>query len=173
MLVAYAFSLFRPGEEGPRYGLDHEFAIDSDEFLPSIAGVTDMVFLPGNHIRILNNGDEFYPSMLGAIERAERSITIEAYIYWAGEIGKRFARALADRARRGVKVKILLDAVGSATISDEIVDTLKAGNSSFGKPHCGRLRLQVLDEHQLVAALIVDHFIHKIFGQQNSESTRP
>jgi cardiolipin synthase len=127
MLVAYAFSLFRPGEEEPRYGLEHEFAIDSDEFLPSIAGATDMTFLPGNQIRILNNGDEFYPAMLDAIEGAHRSITIEAYIYWAGEIGKRFAQALAGRARAGVKVKILLDSVGSATISDEIVNTLKDG----------------------------------------------
>jgi hypothetical protein len=80
MLVAYAFSLFRPVEEEPRYGLEHEFAIDSDEFLPSIAGATDMTFLPGNQIRILNNGDEFYPAMLDAIEGAHRSITIEAYI---------------------------------------------------------------------------------------------
>ncbi len=127
MLAAYVFSLFRPGAEEPQYGLDHEFAVDSDEFLTSIAGATDMAFLPGNHIRILNNGDEFYPAMLEAIERAQRSITIEAYIYWAGKIGKRFATALAGRARAGVKVKILLDAVGSSTISDEIVNTLEDG----------------------------------------------
>jgi cardiolipin synthase len=127
MLVAYAFYLFRPGAEEPRYGLNHEFAIDDDQFLPSIAGATDMSFLPGNSIQILNNGDEFYPSMLKAIDEAQRSVTIEAYIYWAGEIGKRFALALAGRASAGVKVKILLDAVGSATISDEILETLKDG----------------------------------------------
>lgn len=127
ILVAFVFSLFRPRAEEPRCGLDHEFGIDSDKFLPSIAGATDTSFLPGNHIRILNNGDEFYPAMLDAIEQAQRSVTIEAYIYWAGEVGKRFAVALADRARAGVKVKILLDAVGSATISDEIVNTLKDG----------------------------------------------
>jgi cardiolipin synthase len=127
MLASYAFSVFRPGEEEPQYGLDHEFAIDSEEFLTSIAGATDMNFLPGNHIRILNNGDEFYPAMLEAIGRAERTITIEAYIYWAGKIGKQFALALAARARAGVQVKILLDAVGSGTISKEIVDTLKDG----------------------------------------------
>ena len=43
------------------------------------------------------------------------SITIEAYIYWAGEIGLVFAKALAAKAKAGVKVKILLDAVGSAS----------------------------------------------------------
>lgn len=127
MLVSYAFYLFRPAAEEPLYGLDHDFAIDSREFLPSIAGMTDMTFLPGNSIRILNNGDDFYPVMLEEIRRAGRSITVEAYIYWAGEVGKKFAQAFADKAREGLKVKLLLDAVGSATISDEIVEILVEG----------------------------------------------
>lgn len=119
--------LFTPTEDSPEYGLKHEFAIESEEFLPSITGVTDTPFLPGNKLEILNNGDEFYPVMLKAIEAAQQSITIEAYIYWAGETGLRFAQALAAKAQAGLPVKILLDAVGSATISDEILDTLKNG----------------------------------------------
>ena len=86
-----------------------------------------MVFVAGNRIALLNNGDEFYPAMLEEVERAEASITIEAYIYWAGDIGRRFARALARRARAGVSVKILLDAVGSASIGSEILEMLEAG----------------------------------------------
>jgi cardiolipin synthase len=74
---------------------------------------------------LLNNGDRFYPSMLDAISKAERSITIEAYIYWAGEIGLRFANELAAAAGRGVRVKILLDAVGSSSISAEILQILE------------------------------------------------
>lgn len=127
MFLAWVFHLFRPGADEPQYGLDHEFSIDSDEFLPSIAGATDMEFLPGNDVKILNNGDEFYPVMLRDILEAERSITIEAYIYWAGEIGQEFARALSQKAESGVDVKILLDAVGSASISSEILDTLTKG----------------------------------------------
>jgi len=65
--------------------------------------------------------------MLTAIDEAQQSITIEAYIYWAGEIGMTFAKALAAAAQRGVRVKILLDAVGSASVGQEILDVLKAG----------------------------------------------
>jgi cardiolipin synthase len=119
--------LFAPTEESPEYGLDHEFAIESEEFLPSITGVTDTPFLPGNRIEILNNGDEFYPAMLKAIQQAQQSITIEAYIYWAGETGRLFAEALAAKAREGIPVKILLDAVGSSSISQELLDVLKNG----------------------------------------------
>jgi cardiolipin synthase len=123
-LVSY---LIWPSEFAPRYGLDHEFSVNDEEFLATMAGATGVPFLPGNRIDILNNGDRFYPAMLEAIERAELSITIEAYIYWAGEIGAVFAKALAAKAKSGLKVKILLDAVGSASIGDEILRILESG----------------------------------------------
>ena len=127
--------LFAPLEEAPTYGLDHEFAIESDGFRASIAGATDAPFLTRNRIAVFNNGDEFYPPMLAAIEQARHTITIEAYIYWAGDIGQRFADALAAKARAGVVVKVLLDAVGSATISDEITNTLKTGGCQIAWYH--------------------------------------
>jgi cardiolipin synthase len=65
--------------------------------------------------------------MLKGIAQAQASVTIEAYIYWAGDIGRRFAEALAGRAKAGVGVKILLDAVGSSSIGDEILEVLEEG----------------------------------------------
>lgn len=121
-LIAY---LTMPAASPPRYGLSHEFDIESDEFLDTIAGASSAPFVKGNSIELLNNGDAFYPRMLEAIESAEVSITIEAYIYWAGEVGLQFARALAERAAAGVTVKILLDAIGSSNIGHEILKTLE------------------------------------------------
>jgi cardiolipin synthase len=126
-LMALISYLIAPSEFPPRYGLDHEFSVADPEFLPTMAGATGVPFVPGNRLDILNNGDAFYPSMLDAIAKAQLSITIEAYIYWAGRIGRDFAEALADRARDGVKVKILLDAVGSSTIGNEILTILEKG----------------------------------------------
>ena len=125
--MAFVSYLVSPVESPPQYGLDHEFAVDSDEFLATITGATGVPILPGNRIDVLNNGDEFYPVMLEEIGRAQASITVEAYIYWAGDIGRRFAEALAAKARAGIPVKILLDAVGSATIGTEILETLESG----------------------------------------------
>lgn len=126
-LMALFSYLSAPVETPPRYGLDHELTVDSQEFLTTIAGATGEPFVGGNTIDVLNNGDEFFPAMLQAINDAEFSITIEAYIYWEGEIGKKFAAALAAKAREGVRVKILLDAFGSASIGDTIVKTLEEG----------------------------------------------
>ena len=116
-----------PREVPPRIGLDHEFCVDDDEFLSTMAGATGVPFFEGNAIEILDNGDRFYPAMLESIAQAEYSITIEAYIYWAGEIGLEFAKALAAKAQAGVSVKILLDSVGSSTIGDQILEVLQKG----------------------------------------------
>jgi cardiolipin synthase len=123
-LLAY---LTTPKAVPPRYGLSHEFEIESAEFLATIAGASSSPFVGGNAVELLNNGDAFYPRMLDAVATARVSITIEAYIYWAGEIGLLFARALAERSQAGVTVKILLDAIGSASIGKEILHTLEGG----------------------------------------------
>jgi cardiolipin synthase len=101
--------------------------VDTGEFQRTIEGVTGMRFVPGNHVTIFNNGNEFYPAMLDAIEAAEHSITMEQYIYWDGLVGRRFAEAFAEKARQGVKVKLILDAIGSATLGKEIFRILAAG----------------------------------------------
>jgi cardiolipin synthase A/B len=126
MMAAFSY-LIAPKESPPRFGLDHAFAVADEEFLPTMGGATGAPFARGSRIEILNNGDEFYPAMLEAIEDAAVSINIEAYIYWAGKTGKRFALALADRGRAGVTVKILLDAVGSTSIGEDILRVLEAG----------------------------------------------
>ena len=118
-------SLSTPAEFPPQFGLDHGLAVGSDAFLHTMEGAAGVPLAPGNSLELLNNGDEFYPAMLAAVRGAKRSITIEAYIYWAGEIGLTFAKALAERAVHGVKVKILLDAVGSSSVGEEILGILR------------------------------------------------
>ena len=124
-LVGAIFTyLVTPPTVSPTYGLDTTTPVQSEEFLATITGATGVPLIPGNRVAFLNNGDEFYPAMLDAIRSARHSITIEAYIYWAGSVGQQFADAIAERALAGVEVKILLDAVGSSTIGHEILKTL-------------------------------------------------
>lgn len=125
-LAAVAYVLRWP-ERPPTVGLDHTTPVGGREFLDTVAGLTGIEFETGNSLVVLENGDAFYPSMLDAIGRAQRSITMEQYIFWAGETGEAFARALAGRARAGVPVKLLLDAVGSATLGDRALGILEDG----------------------------------------------
>jgi len=65
--------------------------------------------------------------MLEAVESAEHSVTMEQYIFWDGQVGRRFAEAFAEKARTGVPVKLLLDAVGSSTLGEPVLKILEAG----------------------------------------------
>ncbi len=139
-VVAFVLYLLSSQEHIPRYGLDPKFDLQSHEFLTSVVGTTGVPFLKDNKITILNNGDQFYPAMLEAVANATSSITMEAYIYWAGGIGTRFAEAFAERARDGVRVKLLLDAVGSSTIGKDILKILKDGGCELDWYNPVRLR---------------------------------
>ncbi|MBI1260811.1 MAG: cardiolipin synthase [Rhizobiales bacterium] len=68
---------------------------------------------PGNTVRILTNGDEAYPAMLKAIRNAKRSIALSTYIFNNDRAGHLFLDALIAADKRGVRVRILIDGVGS------------------------------------------------------------
>jgi len=65
------------------------------------------------HIKLFTEGDQLFDAMLGAISRAQREINLETYIFADDEIGRKFAKALSERAKAGVRVRLLVDAVGS------------------------------------------------------------
>src|SRR6185369_9151163 len=108
-----------------RYHMRHQFAVRDMAFLQTMYALTGMSLTDGNKVEILKNGVAFFPSMLAAIRAAKKTINLEFYIYWDGEIGRTFAEALAERARAGVHVKIILDAVGSATMSQSLIDFMR------------------------------------------------
>lgn len=109
------------------YAMEPDFDTDSAEFRNTVAGMTGMPLVEGNRVKIYNNGDEFYPAMLDAIESAQDSITMEQFIFWDGLVGRRFAEALAEKGRDGIPVKLLVDAIGSSTLGEEILKILEAG----------------------------------------------
>jgi cardiolipin synthase len=68
----------------------------------------------GNRAEILNNGDEIFPAMTGAIRDARRTVDLESYIFKNDKAGGIVAEALIAAARRGVEVRVLVDATGSS-----------------------------------------------------------
>ncbi len=68
---------------------------------------------PGNRIDLLRDGAQAYPRMLAAIAGARRFILLETYLFSDDFVGRRFAQALASKAREGVDVRVLFDSLGS------------------------------------------------------------
>jgi cardiolipin synthase len=137
VVIAASFVLYHAST--PRhpaaFPLDTALDVRSSAFRETIEGVTGMPFVPGNQVTVYNNADEFYPAMLTAIESAQASITMEQYIMRDDAVGRRFADAFAEKSRQGVQVKLLLDAIGSAGMGNEMFQTLESGGCQLAWFH--------------------------------------
>jgi hypothetical protein len=89
----------------------------------------------GNSARLLLNGDQIFPAMLSAIRQARTTITFANFIYEDGPVASDMASALAERCRAGVRVHVLLDAVGSSDMPDEYRRGLVDAGCSFARFH--------------------------------------
>jgi len=121
------------GEKKVKHEIDHIYAIDDPSFIKSLGVLLGPSIIGGNRFEALNNGDEIFPSMLQAIRSAQKTINFETYIYWSDEVGREFSEALAERARQGVKVHLLIDAVGSSRMDQVALDKMERAGVEIRK----------------------------------------
>jgi cardiolipin synthase A/B len=126
---------FRKPEKEPQHKVQRFYSTIDPEFRREMGVLLGPAIVPGNRIQVLQNGDEIFPAMLEAIAAARRTITFETYIYWSGDIGERFARALCERARAGVSVHLMLDWVGCDKIAREMVAEMKSAGVEVERYH--------------------------------------
>jgi cardiolipin synthase A/B len=141
-VVGLLVSNFVGGEAKVERRIERLYSLDDPRFTHELGVLLGPPFLPGTQVQALLNGDEIFPPMLAAIRSAKVSITFETYIYWSGAIGRAFAEALAERARQGVKVHVLLDWVGSAKMDDSLVNLMAQAGvqvQRFHPPHWSNL----------------------------------
>ena len=91
----------------------------------TLEGIIGVPMTEGNDVEILRNGDQIFPVMLEAIAAAQHTIDFLTFVYWRGEIGTRFADALSERARAGVRVRLLLDGWGCHPIERPLVEKME------------------------------------------------
>ncbi|TBR23822.1 cardiolipin synthase ClsB [bacterium] len=98
--------------------------------LPRAAGRAGYFAFPeettrGNRLQLLEDGREAYPAMLAAIAAARETVHLETYILRADKAGRLFSDALIERARHGVAVRLIFDAVGSLDLPGSFVQALR------------------------------------------------
>ncbi len=119
----HRFRIARRAQRSPRTQPDDhvELARESHKRLQRVAAehvfsrVAGAMPVDGNALRLLQNGAENYPAWLEAIAAATRSIDFENYIIASDATGRRFRDALVERARAGVRVRVLYDWMGCLT----------------------------------------------------------
>ncbi|MET1003305.1 MAG: phospholipase D-like domain-containing protein, partial [Acidimicrobiia bacterium] len=128
-----------------------------DDLRRTIEGVIGIPATEGNRIDVLHNGDEIFPAMLDCIGSAEHAIDFLTFVYWTGEIGRQFANRLSERARSGVRVRVLLDAWGAHPMEKALIEEMDdAGVHIRWFRPIARLRLGALNHRTHRKVLIVD-----------------
>ena len=133
---------FITGEKKIERTPERRYATDDPQFARSMSVLLGPPIVGGNHVQVLVNGDRIFPAMLAAIAQAQRTITFETYIYWSETIGQKFADALTERARAGVKVHVLLDWLGSVKMEQRYLDQMLAAGieiERYHEPHWSHL----------------------------------
>jgi cardiolipin synthase A/B len=105
--------LFTPGIN---YRLAHRTSIHAKEFLYTLQSTCQAALHHGNRVTVFTNGVSFYPAMLETISQATHSINMELYIFQPGRIADQFVAELSAKARQGVIVTIVVDALGSLAL---------------------------------------------------------
>ena len=82
--------------------------------------------IPNNQITLLQNGEDYFPVIKAALDRAVHEIYLESYIFKNDNTGQRIAEALRRAALRGVKTHLLIDGFGSHGLPKTMVDYLAA-----------------------------------------------
>ncbi|MDQ1591883.1 MAG: cardiolipin synthase [Pyrinomonadaceae bacterium] len=99
---------------------------DSPEFLRILEALTDAQVTRRSSVEVFTNGENYYEAELEAIRRAEHNVNIEAYIFQKGRVADEFVKVLTERARAGVRVQLVIDAIGSFASWDSYFKDLSA-----------------------------------------------
>jgi cardiolipin synthase A/B len=132
----------------------------------AFARATGAELATGNRVRLLRDGVENYGAWLESIAAARRWIHFESYIIHDDEVGRRFAEALAERARAGVTVRVLYDWWGSFQIGprryERILRSADVELRAVNPPHLGSPFAWMSRDHR--KAIAIDGRIGYISG---------
>ncbi len=101
-----------PGIRPPAKNIGEYFSQTAIDIAKVSSAVTILPMLPGNSIKMLENGDEAYPEMLESIANAKKRVYLSTYIFDMDRAGYMFANALSEAVSRGVDVKVIVDGIG-------------------------------------------------------------
>jgi cardiolipin synthase len=100
---------------------DPHLELDTDaplqDLIASLSGMALGMPIPGNAVEVFQNG-AFYDALLADIAAARQTVHFETYLWKDGVLGRRLAEAFAARARAGLQVRLVLDAVGCKKIGE-------------------------------------------------------
>jgi cardiolipin synthase len=118
-------SLRHRRESGHGYDLrGGELDVRDPGFMRAAEALTNAPISWGDEAELLINGDRIFPAYLETIRGAQRTLCLTTYVYWRGDIARDVAEALCERARAGIEVNVIVDAVGGMQMESALIDAM-------------------------------------------------
>jgi phosphatidylserine/phosphatidylglycerophosphate/cardiolipin synthase-like enzyme len=138
----YGYFFSTVGRQAKKLSRDRFVPIASDDFISTVARLANEPVTSGGEIEILNNGDEFYPKLLHDIRSAKIAISMTVYIWEPGRTSSEIFKALTEKARDGLAVRVLVDGLGGFKAPEESIKIFTDAGGKFARfrtPRFGRL----------------------------------
>lgn len=107
------------------------------DLIPSLVGLTHGQISQGNRVEVLQNGALFF-SLLPALRNARETIHFETYVWWKGKICEEVASVLAQKAKEGVEVRLLVDASGGSKMDRDLAKMMEKAGVKYRRFHSFR-----------------------------------
>lgn len=124
---------------------DQEKLLENDEFYykdPNFRNYADLIkmhlissksyFTQDNSVEIYHSGDEKFSALLESLDKAERFIHMEYYIFKKDNLGQKVIDVLTKKAKEGIEVKLLVDGMGGRSLTKKFLQPLKDAGGEVG-----------------------------------------
>jgi cardiolipin synthase A/B len=156
--IGIPFTLFFAlGRRPTRMSCTETPPVTAPEFLTALAGNTGSSVEEGGEAKLLRNGDRYFPAILEDIRHARKTVHFTVYIWEQGQMSDTVARALEERARAGVAVRLMLDSFGANKAPKEQLASMEAAGvkiAEFRKARPGRFARYNRRSHR--RAIVID-----------------
>jgi cardiolipin synthase len=162
--LAWVYFIFTHRRHTPYLKLDLDSLPPIDKGLQTLAGLTGGAVYSGNRVTVLQNG-ALFESMAQAIEAAKFTVHLETFVWTAGVLERRFVELLSRKAREGLKVRVLIDAIGASGADSKQLDKLRQHGVELAN-YCepGWLNLRRFNHRTHRKLLVVDGSVGYAFG---------
>ena len=127
-----------------------------DKLIPSLAGLALATPVDGNSVELFENG-AFFDALIQEISSARGTVHFETFLWKEGSLGARVADALSERARAGLKVRVLLDATGTKKMGKDAERQMKDAGCKVVKFHHRHIRnIGVMNERDHRKLVVID-----------------
>jgi cardiolipin synthase A/B len=132
-------------------------AIGDSLFVRTMESFTGTHLTDGNHVTVLFNGEQTYPTLWTALRGAKQTITMQMYYFEPSAMADTLSAILTERARSGVAIHFLTDAFGAQHMTHGYIDTLRAAGvqtAMFRPVHW--YEMQKLQNRSHIRAVVID-----------------